>query len=511
MLSALQNVVPQSSSACLYLLSLSSRLDTFICRANEASSRQQHCSSTQLLTLPNIIQEAPALLDCLPPDSRTALSSCNRQLRAYCRSVTKIILLDQGDDVPALTTSDWPMLAMVVLRKAEQVQSTYLLCGDQFDHLATLMLADSEQRPHVEVYLVRRYGQNAAQQLSTALLHLHQPQYAALHELSFEYCGPIDVQSAAYMATAGWEQLKKLRLSSIELDASAARCLADASWPRLTSLMFMECGLDQAAMAGLVQGQWPELKELDLSINPLLGGAALSTLASANWPNLKSVELECVPLSSGSFDWLSVREWTRLSRLDLMGTGLNAPLVSELARTHISHLNILELGGNQLGSDAVAALVTASMPFLPTLFLCENQLDAAAAQWLPSGAWPRLESLDLSDNCLDNEAMQYLAQGQWLYLKSLSLIDNEFDSVGVESLTHGEWTNLSCLELDTSLGNAATWRVLDLDPQFLPDLCARFGEKIRVLVPRLEQGSEMLWQALQDICFYKCSTSRLCN
>ena len=80
--------------------------------------------------------------------------------------------------------------------------------------------------------------------------------------------------------------------------------------------MLMECGVDKAAIAGLVQGQWPELKELDLSINPLLDGAAISTLASANRPNLKSVELECVPLSSGSFDWLSMKEWTRLSRLD---------------------------------------------------------------------------------------------------------------------------------------------------------------------------------------------------
>ena len=67
---------------------------------------------------------------------------------------------------------------------AEDLESACLLGGHHLKHLATLRVAGCKS--HVEVYLVKRKGQHAAQNFSTALLHMYQPQYAALLELSME-------------------------------------------------------------------------------------------------------------------------------------------------------------------------------------------------------------------------------------------------------------------------------------------------------------------------------------
>lgn len=98
--------------------------------------------------------------------------------------------------------------------------------------------------------------------------------------------------------------------------------------------------------------------------------------------------------------------------------------------------------------------------------------------------------------------MQHRAQGQWRYLGELCLLYNNFDSDGLENLTRGDWPNLRCVQLDLILGNAATWRVLDLDPHRVSDIKAKVKEDENsvgdvVKVPRLVKCSKKFWPAMQ--------------
>lgn len=339
------------------------------CRMHKTAVRQRHVQSSGL-TLLDIIQEAPALMACLSPGARAALSGCDRQLNAHIRSVTGIIMLSKKSHAAALRTSDWPMLAAVVLRNSPK-QSSSFWRGDQLEHVMSLELPDRKEPTQVAVLLIKHKGNFPfpTELLSTVLLHLHQPQYATTCELNFHWPGldvqtGLDVHSLANLVAAGWKGLRTLSLFHTKLDANAVRCLANGVWPKLSHLNLTLCELDTPAMAELVKGQWPRLKQLDLSANPL-DAAALSLLASAHWPKLNYLQLTSMELRSGSFDWLLRKEWKSLSHLDLQGTDISAPIMFELALTHPSHIDTLDMADNELGSDAMSDLVTASMPVWP--------------------------------------------------------------------------------------------------------------------------------------------------
>ena len=464
------------------------------------------------------MQKVPALFNCLPAKVRATLSGCNRQLRACLRNMTAIVVLNKASQIATLKSSEWPLLKAVVLRNAPLQQYSQQTFGGRFQLVARLRLPDCRQGSCDAVFLVRPQQKQEnlppSQQLSTALLLLHQPEYAALVRL--ELCCPcLDLQIMTRLVTPKLEELSTLNLSKIELDSTAVCCLATGCWPNLSLLDLSMCGLDTAAMGGLVQGQWPKLENLNLSANPLLDGAAMSLLASANWPSLSTVHMKCMQLSSGSFDWMK-KQWAQLSQLDLRWTGISAALVSEFAHTYSSRISILDLTGNELGSAAVAALVTASLPHLVALYLCGNNLDAAAAQWLSRGSWPRLQDLDLDDNLLDNAAMCHVVNAQWVCLKWLCLCLNSIDSDGFGVLVHEDWPCLESLQLDVGLGDETTWCLLDLDPAYLPVLHAKVIQQGIVTVPRLQQDSQSSWERLPSLtrvefCCHKCPTNRLAD
>ena len=187
----------------------------------------------------------------------------------------------------------------------------------------------------------------------------------------------------------------------------------------------------------------------------------------------------------------------------------------ELSHMQLESIDSLELVGNELDADAMRALVTGFLPNLASLHLSENNLDAKAAQWLSTSHWTKLEYLVLDDNLLDNVAMQHLAQGQWDLLR-LCVFTNKFDNVGLEYLTRGRWPCLDRIELDVGLGNAETWRILDLVPEYLPDLHTKVKQEGFVRVPRLQQGHDKVWQGLLpryplEVLFCDCPTTRLAS
>ena len=477
---------------------------------------QQQGHSNPCPMLPDIIQQAPALLGWLPPRTRAALSGCNRQLRTFFRSITTTVVVGKFRHLTSLRSCDWPVLEVVVLPNPPshlRLQHTY---GDQFQLAAMCHMPRECLSEYVGLFLLRPQQNQEehsppSQQMSTALLHLQQPQYAELQSLTL-CCTHLDEHQMKLMSDT-WSKLTSLTLSSVKLDSTAARCLGTGSWPALRQLDLSNCGLDTGAMAELVGGQWPELYQLNLSANPLLEGAAISLLTSANWPDLSSVQLRCMELKPGSFDWLLQKPWGNLCHLDLRWTNLSASLVSELAQTDIARIQILDLAGNDLGSDAMRALTTALMLDLHTLDLSQNNLDAEAAQWLSRGEWSELMYLKLDDNLLDNAAMEQLAQAWWCNMSylSLSVSCNPFNSDGLQSLIQGYWSRLFRLELDIELANAATWDILDLEPSCLIGLHTKVKGMGSLSVPRSKDENKVLSNLpfYPEILFCYCPTSRL--
>ena len=469
------------------------------------------------LTLPSIIQAAPALLGILSPKSWAALSNCSRQLRAQIHSTTRIVTLDDIAELSTVMDGDWPLLSVIVLRNTSM---TTMLPQQQPRFLAALESFDFMEVSNTLLLIKRRPGQDQfstqSQHLTRALLHLRQPEYTALTRLYLNDSS-LSADGIALLATSNLPELHLLDLGNNSLTAGGVACLVKGAWAKLHYLHLEQCNLDTAAMAHLVQGKWPELEGLGLSANPRLGAAAMLLLSSADWPVVNSVEMRCTMLTAATVSSFahSCASWGHLSYLDLRWAGLNAAAMSELARGNLLNLGILDVSGNELEADAIAALVSAELPNLTGLYLGENNLNATAAKHLSEGFWPDLEFLDLSDNRLDSAAMHYLARGEWSYLESLNLFTNCLDAHGLRILTEGQWPYLKCLYLDASLGGVSIFDALTLHPDFMSSFDARLKQTGRVSVARYyadmsssEDLSKQSWLKLQQVVFGNDKTTR---
>ena len=157
----------------------------WLCRPHEATSGQQDVLPSQLPTLLDVVQEAPALLECLSPKARTALSGCNRQLRAHFRSTTKIITLSKKSHAAALTNRDWPMLTAIILRGVPEGFHDW--GGDQVVHAVTLKLSDSGRTTCVAILFTshKRIFPIPSQLLSTAFCTCTSPSMQQLVSSSY--------------------------------------------------------------------------------------------------------------------------------------------------------------------------------------------------------------------------------------------------------------------------------------------------------------------------------------
>ena len=137
---------------------------------------------------------------------------------------------------------------------------------------------------------------------------------------------------------------------------------------------------------------------------------------------------------------------------------------------------------------------------LESLDLSQNKLNLAAAKQLAKGNWPLLSYLTLHDNYLDDAAMFHLSHGHWPHLHALRLEQNKISATGIQLLVQAEWHWLCRLSFDIRAVSSETWKVLQLDPDCMPDLAnLRYGP---VTAKRRVSGQNGIWQFLDEVAFY---------
>lgn len=231
------------------------------CRALSRARRQHHGNPLTGPTLPDVIQEVPALLQYLSPETRAVVSGCNRQLRSFVYSTTTTILLSKESHIATLKGADWPQLDMIVLLDAPQQfrgesepQSSQQNLHDKFQLAAKLMLPDHSQErrtSRVALFLVKaqqREGEPQCQQLNTDQLHLHQSQVAGLFD--FVLARSALQAHIAQLVIPDWQSLSWLSLNKVKLDANAISLLVAGVWPKLHVLDLSVCGLDTHSCHG---------------------------------------------------------------------------------------------------------------------------------------------------------------------------------------------------------------------------------------------------------------------
>ena len=94
--------------------------------------------------LADLVREAPRLLDFLPPESRSALSATSNLL---ILGFTKVVTMDNRNDLPLLCKGSWPQLASVVLRADYQMYNLKGAVKGNIRLLAALVLSAGQEEP----------------------------------------------------------------------------------------------------------------------------------------------------------------------------------------------------------------------------------------------------------------------------------------------------------------------------------------------------------------------------
>ena len=463
--------------------------------------------------LADMMCQIPLLRDILPSKSKKAVLSCSRQCHSLMHNLTTALMVNRLDDLKAISSSAWPSLGIVVIKKQElnsAAKDAIAQCKLQV--LAVFSLYEWKDADYVALMLKpSTYQQCHNLGTKSLLLSLSRIMHTASPG-SWEDYKPW-----------GMPWLRRFALRQSQLDSGSLTQLLSMFWPRLESLDLSHATLDAAAAAALGQGHWPRLKTVFLNcsllnIAPLclrlrpgvkqlhLRGSSsavpdtrLSAFVAA-WSGISFLSLQGVQCGAKFGEWLA-RTLSGLDTLHLQSVSLDAQKLSGfmLVSWAVKHLN---LSKNELGAEAMAVLALCSFSELCDLDLSHNQLDETAAQHLTTGRWPQLGHLDVSYNDLDNRALTALAEGQWPQLRSLRLQGNSIksiDAVGVATLVNA-WPSLNDLQLDHGIVGATTWALLDLAPASL-GRCDPY-----LVVPRMVElydPETLIWNSMRSVAFGK--------
>ena len=429
------------------------------------SPRQDSPEPEAAVSLPDLCQHVPRLVELLSPGSASVLMATCSQLReAVCSLVTKITVTEPDKSV-------WVDFSVLLNSRWSNIQS--------------LTLSN------------REVSEQSMNQIISA-------EWPFMTSLALDHCsfGP---QTASFLAQAQWPLLQALDLSCTSLGFGGLKELVKGKWPDLQVLCLRSCSLKAEAMTCLSHTEWPEMRHLCLDDNDLdlveqipdpeygvvrqhdSGFAAMSELVECNWRKLEKLNLDntntaakgCHVLSQahwpcfrhltmcnvGSYDLseLSKTDWLLLSGLDLSQCqGILAESIPDLIAANWPSLTHLDISNCSVGEEGLALLAEGRWPHMKSLYIQDNYSSetwyaygtippdvSMVARMLTISDWPWIENLDISGWPLSAEAAELSITCPWSQLQYLRYSCTYEDESVLAKMFQSTWPCLGYKHADT--------------------------------------------------------------
>ena len=324
----------------------------------------------------DIFREAPTLLEESPLVQLKNLSASCRSLRtSFCARVRVITLMDPADAFK-ISCKTWPQLVMTTCTSVLQKELESKL-SPQWQCLLEMSLS------HASAVLIRPPQQlcTAANDLSTqhcvalsafADKHRHTTQTITLR-------GPLAGCWAIQLLTLDtWPMLGSLTLVDSPRQGWDSMSQLSKSMHSVVNANIVDSCLDASGLLCLAT-EWSQLKLLRLSNNQL-DATALPAISQAKWPHLGCLLLSSNMLGVAGMQHLVSRPWPLLRCLTLDHACIDGPALSCLAQGQFPALTWLSLRGNNIDAAAIdiSYLVQGNWPELTTLMLSDQCLHQAA-------------------------------------------------------------------------------------------------------------------------------------
>ncbi len=370
----------------------------------QQTTEQPECSNAQpippAVSIMEVVQQAPRLMELLTPECVKALTATCTQLRQDFRYRVTTIRMTNEQDQAMLFADKWPNLVMVV------ISTTVSNKGHMSRKLFTPYLSEREWAIMVRIQVDESPG---------------------------DPTNWIFKQSVALVVTASHQ-------SSQDMDTKAygvALARLATEWVAKTRYIFVSLTSESACMnpfKHLHMGDWPCLERV-----MCLGQHGHELPVSCFWgehsSNLQIFKIMLCSLGADIMQSL-VTTCPHLFDLSLMCCKIDTPALACLNQARFSRLYSLNMSNTLLGWSGVQSLSSCDLPSLQTLTLNNINMSGLAAMYLAQGQWPKLKQLHLFDNQLNIEAVAYLVKGAWPLLQELGLSwtcvsEDAFDVLGV--------------------------------------------------------------------------------
>ncbi|KAL3147080.1 hypothetical protein ABBQ38_015042 [Trebouxia sp. C0009 RCD-2024] len=389
------------------------------------------------LSLTDVLQAAPRLLELVSPEDKKSLSAVCTSMRRLVHACASFVSLQKGDTLQhLLDTAAGPRLQVLQLQDI-------------------------------------RLTVTAIPGLTSA------PWSVLLVSLTLSNCG-LEPSTISKLAAGYWPMLQHLSFRNNSLSTAAIKAMAGGQWPRLEHLDLSSIKLNAEGIAELIQLSWSRLSGLELQGNPDIDAKAFRMLASGVWPCLKglaisgsftlnyfvrqaasplrlleSVYLNCnyspqaVNFAGAWQNMQSMRIKTRCPTSAYIAI-LPKPLKLELKGAAWCNLQSLDLSYSHLGGQGIAQLALGDWPWLCQLDV--SHLEFTEEDYIPddyaglaSGRWPQLTYLCLADNAMYDEYAAELTVANWPKLRVLDLSHNCIGVTGSAALDQGNWPEMEHL------------------------------------------------------------------
>ncbi|KAL3134668.1 hypothetical protein ABBQ32_007676 [Trebouxia sp. C0010 RCD-2024] len=394
-------------------------------------------SPVPYLSLTDVLQAAPRLLELVLPEDKKSLSAVCSSARRLVHAFASSVSLQEGDTLQhLLDTAAGPRLQVLQLQNI-------------------------------------RLTVTALPELTSA------PWSVLLVSLTLSNCG-LEPSTIRKLAAGYWPMLQHLSFRHNTLSATAIRAMAGGQWPRLEHLDLSSTNLNAEGIAELIQLSRTRISGLELHGNPDIDAKAFRMLVSRIWPFLKglaisgcftlnyfvkraasalrlleSVYLDCnyspraINFAGAWQNMQNIRIKTRYPTSAYVAF-LPKPLKLGLKGSAWRNLQSLDLSYSHLGGQGIAQLALGDWPWLCQLDI--SHLDFTDDDYIPadyadfaSGTWPQLTHLCLADNAMYDDCAAELIIANWPKLQVLDLSYNCIGATGSAALAQGDWPEMEHL------------------------------------------------------------------